>query len=433
MGLSGPRLLIAIAILCLVVPAEAAGRLAAAPDEPGTPTGTAAAPAEEATGEPLEAGPVAVRFLEPAPPGLILGDTRITLEATTSPDARIVRVEVFADRTLLTILERPPYTFTWNAGARFLRRVLHAVATDSAGRTGETRLVVRPLYIGQYEEVRLVNVYATVRDGAGRAVRDLSRNDFEILEDGVAQTISHFTSAHVPLTVALLIDASNSMNLGGKIDLARRAAEDFVERADPEDRLMVLHFNDALHGAARPAAGPRELKEAIQGIRAEGGTALYDAIHRTARSLDDVEGRRAIVLLSDGRDQALADNEPGSLHLFEEALETAHRAEVAIYAIGLGHHLEREMDLRRVRSLREILETFAKETGGRPYFPTRARQLSRVYREIADDLKTQYTLAYSSTNPLRDGRWRAIKVRVKRPELHVDARAGYYAPGPMVR
>jgi VWFA-related protein len=439
MGLSRARLLeaclaVAVTALALGQPGvilSASPKLAPSEDSRGAQEIDAPStqePPDPGTGPELPS-PVIIRFIEPAAHGLILGETLISVEASTTSDASILDVRVYADGTLLTILETPPYSFSWNAGAYFLRRVLRAVATDSAGRSGEAILVVRPLYIGQYEEVRLVNVFATARDRKGRAVRDLTKDDFMVLEDGVAQNVSHFTSAHVPLTVALLIDASNSMNLGGKIDLARRAADDFVKRADPEDRLMALHFNDELHGMDRPVADAQRLEEEIEAIKAEGGTALYDAIHRTAGHLLGVEGRRAIVLLSDGRDQALADNEPGSLHLFEEALEKAHRSEVAIYAIGLGHHLEKEMDLRRVRSLREILETLAVQTGGRSYFPTRARQLSGIYREIAEDLKTQYTLAYSSTNRARDGRWRSITVRVGQPGLRVDARAGYYAPG----
>ncbi|MFQ5876956.1 MAG: VWA domain-containing protein [Acidobacteriota bacterium] len=399
------------------------------PAGPGT-AAAAGRPAPPAEG-PVEARrAVEVRFLEPSPPALILGDTRLTVEATTSPPRRIVNVRIYVDGALLTILERPPYTLVWDAGTRFRRRVLRAVATDSEGRTGEAVLVARPLYIGQYEEVRLVNVFATVRDRRGRVVLDLKEEDFRLVEDGVPQTITHFSSARVPLTVALLIDASNSMNLGGKIAFARKAAEAFVESAGPDDRLMVVAFNDEVRELVGATSEAPRLKEAIASIRAEGGTALYDAIYRIADRMAAAEGRRAIVLLSDGRDQALAEDEPGSLHLFEEALEKAHRAEVAIYSVGLGRHLDAEMDVPRLRSLKEILETFARQTGGRAYFPSRPGRLSRIYRQIAADLKAQYSLAYTSANRARDGRWRSISVEVKDPDLTVQARAGYYAPGP---
>ncbi|MBI4168639.1 MAG: VWA domain-containing protein, partial [Acidobacteria bacterium] len=347
-------------------------------------------------------------------------------------DARIARVEIYVDDRLLSVLETPPYTLTWDAGARFGRRVLRAVAIDSLGRRGEAVLETRPLYVGQYEEVRLVTLYTTVRDRKGNPVLDLAREDFTVLEDGVPQTLSHFTPARLPLALALLLDASNSMNLGGKIDLARRAAEELVDEVDPDDRLLVLHFNDALHGHDGPLADRRQIRSAIAAIEARGGTALYDAVYRTADRLAGMEGRRVIVLLSDGRDQALEENEPGSLHLFEEALERAHRAEVAIYAIGLGHHLDTEMELARARSLKEILDTFARQTGGRSYYPERAGRLSGIYRQIASDLKHQYALAYMPTDPARDGTWRSIGVRV-RGGHEAQARAGYYAPAAPAR
>jgi VWFA-related protein len=375
-------------------------------------------------------GPVQVRFAEPAAPGLVLGDTRITVEASTTPDASIARVEIYVDGRLLSTLTRPPYSLVWNAGTRFTRRELRAVAIDTLGRSAETVRVTRPLYIGQYEEVRLVDVYATVRDPKGRPVLDLGRDDFILLEDGRPQTVSHFTSARVPLNVALLIDASNSMNLGGKIDLARRAAEEFVKSADPDDRMMVLAFNDRVTGLTELVSDHRRLEAAIESIRAEGGTALYDALFQAAELSAGVGGRRAIVLVSDGRDQALADNEPGSLHLFEEALERVHRSEIAVYTIGLGHHLDQELTLDGARSLEDVLKTLARQTGGRYYNPDRPGQLSQVYRQIASDLKSQYMLAYTSTNPAHDGRWRTITLKVRPPGLQVETRAGYYAPGP---
>jgi len=162
-------------------------------------------------------------------------------------------------------------------------------------------------------------------------------------------------------------------------------------------------------------------------------TPLYDALYRSADRLEGLEGRRVIVLLSDGRDQALTDNEPGSLHLYEEALEKAHRSEVAVYTIGLGPHLDSEMDLRHERSLKEILDMLARTTGGRSYYPERPGQLSGVYRQIAADLKAQYALGYTPANRARDGRWRAIGLRTKNPELEVQARTGYYAPASPAR
>jgi len=360
---------------------------------------------------------------------LLEGTIRITVEASTSQDAQIARVSIFADDRLLTILEKSPYTLTWNSGAGQVLRKLRAVAEDSLGRSGEAVLIARRIGGVQYEDVRLVQVYAAVRDAKGRAVTDLERSAFTLKEDGVPQTIATFAPARVPITIALLLDTSSSMRLGGRIDFARRGAETFLGAVAPEDRMLVLAFDDTVKGDRDPTTDRKTLKQRIDAVTPGGGTALYDALYQTAEILTGIEGRRAIVLLSDGRDQALVENEPGSLHVFEEALERVQRSDATVYAIGLGARLDQEMDLERRRSVKELLTILATQTGGRVYLPQRPGVLDDVYRQVAADLKDQYLLAYSSTNTARDGRWRAIDVAVSDPALKVTARAGYFAPG----
>jgi VWFA-related protein len=374
------------------------------------------------------ASAVKVRFVEPGA-ALLEGTIRITVEASTSADASIASVSVFADDRLLTTLEHPPYTFTWDSGHGAGMRKLRAVAEDSLGRKAETVLVSRRLGAVQYEDVRLVQVYAAVRDARGRPVTDLDKSAFSLKEDGLTQSIATFAPARLPITIALLIDTSSSMRLGGRIDLARRGAETFLDAVAPEDRLIVLSFDDTLKGDREPTTDRRTLHQRIAAVVAGGGTALYDALYQTAETLTGLEGRRALVLLSDGRDQALAENEPGSLHVFEEALERVQRSDAAVYAIGLGARLDQEMDLERRRSVKDLLETLAVQTGGHAYFPQKASALEEVYRQVAADLKDQYLLAYASSNTARDGRWRTIEVKTADPSLKVTARAGYFAPG----
>ena len=429
-GLLRARLLIAAGGSAAILLAAAGSAGEAGDPPPAAPaTEPAHGPSPDPAPEPPAAHPVAVRFVEPAPPGLLQGPTRITIAASTTDGVPIASVTLYADGAILTRFEKEPYTVRWDAGAKFGRHRLRAVAVDARGRSAEATLETRLVPLGQVEEVRLVNVYATARDAKGRPAIDLERGDFRVLEDGVPQTITHFSGARAPITIALLVDASGSMRLDDRMTRAREGADQFVQAVEPEDRLIVRWFDDTVHGDPKPVSDRRAARESLRGIAPGGGTALYDALFATARGLLELDGRRAIVLLSDGRDQALAENEPGSLHLFEEALETAHRSEAAIYAIGLGRHLEREMDLTGTRSVREILETFARQTGGRAWFPERAADVAEVYRQVAADLRQQYTLAYVSTNPARDGRWRRIDVTVGRPGTTVRARAGYYAPG----
>jgi Ca-activated chloride channel family protein len=175
-------------------------------------------------------------------------------------------------------------------------------------------------------------------------------------------------------------------------------------------------------------ANHKSLASAIEHITPAGGTALYDSLVRAAGRLKELEGRKAIILLSDGRDQAFRENAPGSLHLFEEAVDEVVRSEAVVYAIGLGARLQDESDLAQSRSLREILETFTQRTGGRFYNPERPGQLGGIYEQIAEDLGRQYSLSYSPSNQTRDGKWRSVRVKVDRPGVRVLTRTGYYAP-----
>ena len=276
----------------------------------------------------------------------------------------------------------------------------------------------------------LVSLYLNVFDSRGRAVTDLPRESFRVWDDGREQTLAQFTAARQPISVALVLDASNSMGTGDRMETARRAALDFVKSMEPGDRTTVVIFNDQVL-EVQPLTGDRKkLERSIQNIVPAGGTALYDALVRVAERMKNLEGRKAAVLLSDGRDQAFKENAPGSLHLFEEAVDAVVRSELVVYAIGLGARLEDETDLAQRRSLRKTLETFSEKTGGRFYNPERSGQLSGVYRQITEDLGRQYTLSYPPTNQSRDGRWHTVRVEVDRPGAFVLTRPGYFAPSP---
>lgn len=373
---------------------------------------------------------LSIRFVAPPPGRPVSGETRVVLDTNAPHGARVVRVELTIDSQLVAVLEKPPFELVWNAGPDFQPHLLRASVSDDAGRTATTTLQTPPLRIGQRETVSLVTLYVSAEDERGRPAEDLHAADFSIDEDGVGQDIVQFSSARQPLSVALLLDSSNSMGIGDRLEIARRASIDFIKQMGARDRLLVLSFNDTVQEVQPLTTDPKRLEKAIRGIAAGGGTALYDALVGAASRLQGLDGRKAVVLLSDGRDQALKENAPGSLHLFEEALDAAVRAEVAVYAIGLGARLEEETDLTQRWSLQQILGALAGKTGGRFYNPERAGQLTGVYRQISEDLNRRYTLSYSPKNAVRDGRWRAIRVQVRRPGVKVTTRPGYFAPSP---
>jgi Ca-activated chloride channel homolog len=371
---------------------------------------------------------LSLRFEAPAPYRPVSGETRVALAVTIPEGSRLVKIELFIDDQHVATLEKPPFEIVWNAGPEFLPHRLRAVATDAAGSTAAALMETPPLRIGERESVALVNLFVNAFDQKGGGVTDLRREEFRIFEDGVPQEISHFTAARQPLSIALLIDASNSMGTGRRMEIARKSAAEFVRKMEVPDRLLVMSFSDTVKEIEAITGNRKRLEKAILGIEPEGGTALYDALVEGASRLKDLEGRKALVLLSDGRDQALKENTPGSLHLFEEALDAVVRGEVTVYAIGLGARLEDETDLAQRHSLKQILETLSDKTGGRFYNPERPGQLSDVYRRISEDLSRQYSVAYSPRDGRRDGRWRTLRVETSRPGVRLVTRPGYFAP-----
>ncbi|HEV8336491.1 MAG TPA: VWA domain-containing protein [Candidatus Polarisedimenticolia bacterium] len=375
-----------------------------------------------------EPGELSLRFAAPAAHRPVSGETRVALAVTLPEGSRLLKIDLFIDDQHVATLEKPPFEIVWNAGPEFLPHRLRAVATDTAGNTASAVMETPPLRIGERESVALVNLFVNAFDEKGEGVSDLRREEFRVFEDGVPQEISHFTAARQPLSIALLIDSSNSMGTGRRMEIARKSAAEFVHKMQAPDRLLVMSFSDTVKEIEAITGNRKRLEKAILGIEPEGGTALYDALVEGASRLKDLEGRKALVLLSDGRDQALKENTPGSLHLFEEALDAVVRGEVTVYAIGLGARLEDETDLAQRHSLKEILETLSEKTGGRFYNPERPGQLADVYRRISEDLSRQYSLAYSPLNGRRDGRWRTLRVEASRPGVRLVTRPGYFAP-----
>ena len=274
--------------------------------------------------------------------------------------------------------------------------------------------------------VDLVSLNVTVTDGDNRYVTDIDQPSFQIFEDGALQDITFYTRTQLPIALALLIDTSASMT--EKMSTAQQAAIGFAERMRDQDSASVIDFDsrvDVLQGFTNSID---ELKTAIRRTSAGGSTSLYNAIYISLKELGKVGAttttvgeirRQAIVMLSDGEDTS-------SLVEFDEVLELAKRSDTVIYSIGL-----RSRDIRTRRGFREadfVLRQLAQETGGRAFFPEHADDLQIIYQRISDELSSQYTLGYISKNPLQDGRWRRVVVRVDRPEVAARTKQGYYAP-----
>jgi Ca-activated chloride channel family protein len=272
--------------------------------------------------------------------------------------------------------------------------------------------------------VELVSLNVTVTDGA-RYVTDLEESDFEVFEDGVKQPLTFFSRVQQPIALAVLLDTSASME--GKLATAQEAAIGFARRLRKTDAMEIIEFNSQVNIVQEFTNDIPTLERAIQSTTVNGSTSLYNAIYislknlkrNRAKSADEIR-REAIVVLSDGDDTS-------SLIEYDEVLDLAKRSETSIYAIGLRQGNEARREFKEAEF---VLRQLSQETGGRVFFPTSASELPRIYEQIADELSSQYSLAYTSKNPHRNGAWRRIAVRVGRPGLTARTRQGYYAPKP---
>ena len=275
--------------------------------------------------------------------------------------------------------------------------------------------------------VELVSLNVTVTEGSSaRFVTDLTQDDFDVFEDGVKQEVTFFTRSNLPVALSLLLDTSASMDT--KLSTAQEAAIGFARRLRAQDLAEVVDFDSRVNVLQLFTNEPAALEQAIKRTSAGGSTSLYNAVYIALKDLKKVVAkntdeirRQAIILLSDGEDTS-------SLLPFEEVIDLAKRSETAIYAIGLGHSEAPSGGARGFKEAEFVLRQFAQETGGRTFFPDNIADLAGVYAQISDELSSQYTVGYTSRNQKRDGAWRRVVVRVKRPSLVARTKQGYFAP-----
>jgi Ca-activated chloride channel family protein len=273
--------------------------------------------------------------------------------------------------------------------------------------------------------IELIRLSVSVTDDRNHYVGGLAESDFAVFEDGVRQELSFFTREPLPLSVALLIDCSASMD--EKLPVAQAAGVRFFRTLGPEDAGQVVQFNDRIVVLQDFTSARAPLEEAINRTTAAGPTALYNALYVTLKQLRSHGSpgsprRRAIVLLSDGEDTA-------SLASDDQVLEQARQAEIGVYAIALRPGRPQDRQRQAFSQATYFLKALARETGGQAYFPDSLSELDGVYGRVAEELRTQYTLGYVSSNTRRDGKWRRIVIRtLGREDLQVRHKLTYQAP-----
>ena len=260
----------------------------------------------------------------------------------------------------------------------------------------------------------LVVLNLTVTDASGKYAHGLKRTDFKLFEDGREQTIASFSTEETPFAAAVLLDTSGSMET--RISLARSAAIRFLEGLREDDVAAVYNFDSKVE-QVQEFSPSRDLAAVAFTLGAKGMTALNDAILRAARDLSErPERRRAIIVLSDGRDTQ-------SMTSMDKALNNAQAANATIYTVDLSMPTDKDRQMGT-----GALRNFAGKTGGRYVATPGGQALRDAFASIVDELSNQYTITYKPTNRARDGRWREVSVKLTRAELAARTRKGYHAP-----
>ncbi len=362
----------------------------------------------------LNAGPHSfdVRLLEPQAGKRYERSLTALLQVEMPADQRLDRVEFYLNENQVATLYQEPFVQPIVLPAGEQISYVKAIAYLADGHSDQDIVFINtPQQLDQLE-IQLVELYTSVVDRRGRPVEGLTADSFTVLENGNPQVVRRLERiTDLPINAGIVLDTSTSMI--EELDQAEKAALEFFENVmRPQDRAAVLVFNDTWDLKVPLTNRTDELAGGLSGLAAEGETALYDSLVYALYYFSGLSGKRVVVVVTDGEDSS-------SRYRYQDALEFARRSGVAIYAIGLDLS-SREFEV--VSKLRRL----AHETGGECYTVGRASELKSIYEKIERELRTQYVLAYQSTESGGDDDYRTIEVKVDRPGLTAKTIPGYY-------
>lgn len=362
------------------------------------------------------ASPLGVRITSPLGRMGIPGKVRIVAQVHSAPGAVLSPVQFYVDGALLSEdKDGPPFAAEWEDVNPFEPRKLTVQVADHHGNIARDAVALAPLEILEAAEVMSVLLEATVQDKSGVSIGGLAAGQFHVEEDGVPQVLELARQEALPTTFALLIDSSQSMSR--RMDFVKEAAGRLGGHLGTQDRIIIVPFSRSLHPVTGPTNDAVTVQQAIESIRPVGGTAILDGLIELAPHLQNVEGRRAIVLITDGYDEHSGKS-------FDDAMQAVRTARATVYVIGIGGSAGISLKGER------LLKKLASETGGRAFLPSRETELSSIHGLLAADIHNRYLLTYTPTNQRVDGSWRAVNVLTSDPAQKVRTRAGYFAPKP---
>jgi len=261
-------------------------------------------------------------------------------------------------------------------------------------------------------QVRLVEVYASVHDQKGHFVDGLGRESFQVLEDGKPQQIAAFDSTFQSLSCAILLDTTGSMSEA--LPRVKNSIVKLIDELGPEDSVAIFTFDQRLVVRQDFTTDKSAAKRAALRTRAEGATALFDALSEAAQELSQRSGKKALILFTDGDDNSSALNA-------NAAVARAKKAGVPLYTIAEG-------EATHSKNLRKLLDDLSQRTGGAAYEVRKPGEIEQVFHEISEDLRHLYMISYKPPEVANDGKWRKIDLLIKGvKDYRVRSKEGYFA------
>lgn len=273
-------------------------------------------------------------------------------------------------------------------------------------------------------DTTLVLIPVAVTDPMSRFVTGLDKENFKLLENGIEQEISQFSSEDAPLSIGLVFDTSGSM--GSKLQKSREAVKQFLKIANPQDEFFLIQFNDRPEMVTPFTPDTEEIENRLLFTQAKGRTALLDGVYMAMNQMKKARNpRKAILIISDGGDNS-------SRYTESEVKDAVREADVQIYAIGIFEPMASRGRTPEELNGPGLLGALAQQTGGRQFEVDNLNELPDVAAKIGIELRNQYVLGYSPKNTVRDGKYRRVQVKLVKttglPQLKAMFRTGYYAP-----
>lgn len=351
----------------------------------------------------------------------------VQVAATVVAGEPVAEVSMAVDGKVFARLRRAPFQASVNLGPENVEHRFEVVATTVSGLTARAELLTPKIATDAEMVVELRQLYVTVRRAGTRAL-DLSRDDFSILEDGSQQRIVTFARGDIPFTAALLLDSSSSMR-GDRIRAAVEGARAFVQAMRPLDEARLVVFSDRLLHSTSFLGDPAALSAGLHAVHATGGTSVNDNLFLALAEVEARQGRRVVVLLSDGTDthSALSMREVMRKVRESRALVYWIRLESEVAMLATDVLASPWHDGAWYRQQLGLLADAAAATGGRVVPVRRPEEIAPAFAEIVRELREQYVLGYYPSRLRHDGSWRKVAVKVRRGQggFEVQARDGY--------